>query len=54
MEHLFYGYEYALRLSTTFTKYKLLHSIMGTATNTFAMEKTKIPIFKSLLTDEFT
>ena len=52
MEHLVYGYEYALRFYPQHSaRVVLLHSIMGTATNTFAMEATKIPNLQSLLTE---
>ena len=51
MEHLVYGYEYALRFYPQHSaRVMLLHSIMGTATNTFAMEAEKIPMLKPLLT----
>jgi hypothetical protein len=52
MEHLVYGYEYALRFYPQHSaNVMLLHSILGTATNTFAMEATKIPALQSLLTE---
>ena len=42
MEHLVYGYEYGLRHYPDHSPLvMLLHSIMGTATNTFAMEASK-------------
>ena len=52
MEHLVYGYEYGLRHYPDHSPLvMLLHSIMGTATNTFAMEASKIEQLKTLLTD---
>ena len=52
MEHLVYGYEYALRYYPEHSaRVMLLHSIMGTATNTFAMEASKISALKTFLTD---
>ena len=52
MEHLLYGYEYSLRHYPNHSPLvMLLHSIMGTATNTFAMEAIHIPKLQSLLTD---
>jgi hypothetical protein len=52
MEHLVYGYEYGLRHYPQHSaRVMLLHSIMGTATNTFAMEASKISKLQPLLTD---
>lgn len=52
MEHLAYGYEYGLRHYPAHSALvMLLHSIMGTATNTFAMEAIHIPKLRSLLTE---
>ncbi len=52
MEHLVYGYEYGLRHYPQHSaRVMLLHSIMGTATNTFAMEATTIPKLQTLLTE---
>ena len=52
MEHLVYGYEYGLRhYSKHSALVLLLHSIMGTATNTFAMEVSKMEQLQTLVTD---
>ena len=52
MEHLLYGYEYGLRhYPKNSALVLLLHSIMGTATNTFAMELSKMDQLKTLVTD---
>lgn len=52
MEHLVYGYEYGLRHYPGHSALvMLLHSIMGTATNTFAMEAIHIPKLQTLLTE---
>ena len=52
MEHLVYGYEYGLRHYPEHSaRVLLLHSIMGTATNTFAMKANKIDKLQTLLTD---
>ena len=52
MEHLVYGYEYGhYHYPNKSAIVMLLHSIMGTATNTFAMSADKIPILKELLTE---
>lgn len=51
-DHLYFGYEYALhhypRCSATVM---LLHSILGTGTNTFAMAASDIPELKNYLSD---
>ena len=56
LEHLAYGYEYALRFYPQHSaRVMLLHSILGTGSNTFAMEASKIPSLQKLLTKfEFT
>ena len=56
LEHLVYGYEYALRFYPQHSALvMLLHSILGTGSNTFAMENSKIPSLRKLLTEfEFT
>lgn len=52
MEHLVYGYEYGLRHYPNHSALvMLLHSIMGTATNTFAMEASRIDKLQTLLTE---
>lgn len=52
LEHLLFCYDYS---AVHFPEYSptvaLLHSILGTATNTFAMEAKKIPALFELLTD---
>ncbi|NNE94408.1 MAG: hypothetical protein HKN24_00070 [Acidimicrobiales bacterium] len=52
LEHLVFCHDYAAHYYRgNSPKVALLHSIMGTATNTFAMEASKIPKLKGLLTD---
>lgn len=52
LEHLVFCHDYAARHYPQHSpNVALLHSILGTATNTFAMESSKIPKLKSLLTD---
>ena len=51
LEHLVYGYEYALRFYPQHSaRVMLLHSILGTGSNTFAMEASKISGLQKLLT----
>lgn len=52
LEHLVFCHDYAARHYPEHSpNVALLHSILGTATNTFAMEAAKIPKLKELLTD---
>ena len=52
LEHLLFGYDYAaLYFPQCSPVVMLLHSILGTATNTFAMDKSKIPQLQTLLTE---
>jgi hypothetical protein len=52
LEHLVFCHHYAARhYPGQSPNVALLHSILGTATNTFAMDATKLPMLKTLLTD---
>ena len=52
LEHLVFCHDYAARYYPEHSpNVALLHSILGTATNTFAMDAAKIPKLKELLTD---
>ncbi|NNF53088.1 MAG: hypothetical protein HKN03_01465, partial [Acidimicrobiales bacterium] len=52
LEHLVFCHNYAARYYPGHSSnVALLHSIMGTATNTFAMDAAKIPELRKLLTD---
>ena len=52
LEHLLFCYDYGLRYFPAYSaNVLLLHSILGTGTNTFAMEADKIPALHALLTD---
>ncbi len=52
LEHLVFCHDYAARHYPEHSpNVALLHSILGTATNTFAMEASKIPKLEALLTD---
>lgn len=52
LEHLVFCHDYAARYYPEHSpNVALLHSILGTATNTFAMDAAKIPELKALLTD---
>lgn len=52
MEHLLYGYEYGLRHYPEHSALiLLLHSIMGTATNTFAMNISKMEQLRALVSE---
>lgn len=52
LEHLVFCHDYAARHYPEHSpNVALLHSILGTATNTFAMDAAKIPKLKALLTD---
>ena len=52
LEHLVFCHDYSARHYPEHSpNVALLHSILGTATNTFAMDAEKIPKLKALLTD---
>ena len=52
LDHLYFCYEYTnLYLPEHSALVMLLHSILGTGTNTFAMEAHKIPQLKALMND---
>lgn len=52
LEHLVFCHDYAARHYPDHSpNVALLHSILGTATNTFAMDASKIPKLRALLTD---
>ncbi len=52
LEHLVFCHDYAARYYPQHSpNVALLHSILGTATNTFAMDASKIPKLKALLTE---
>jgi hypothetical protein len=52
LDHLYFGFEYAVQHFPQHSPIvMLLHSILGTGTNTFAMEAAKIPQLKELVTD---
>jgi hypothetical protein len=52
LEHLVFCHDYAAHHYRPHSpKVALLHSVLGTATNTFAMDAGKIPKLKALLTD---
>ena len=53
LDHLYFCYEYThLYYPSRPPLVMLLHSILGTGTNTFAMEASKIPTLKGLMSDE--
>lgn len=53
LEHLVFCHDYAARHYPDHSpNIALLHSILGTATNTWAMDAAKIPQLKELLTDD--
>lgn len=53
LDHLLFCHDYsAIHFPEQSPNIQLLHSILGTATNTFAMKAEKIPQFFSLLTEE--
>jgi hypothetical protein len=53
LDHLYFGFEYAVQHFAGHSPVvMLLHSILGTGTNTFAMSAEKIPALRALLTDE--
>ena len=52
LDHLYFGYEYCTKhYSEGSAIVMLLHSILGTGTNTFAMTADKIPALEALLSD---
>lgn len=52
LDHLYFGFEYSVQHFPEHSPIvMLLHSILGTGTNTFAMEAHKIPQLKELITD---
>lgn len=52
-EHLFFGYEYCLHhYPEQSARVMLLHSILGTGTNTFAMKAEHIPGLEALLSEQ--
>lgn len=52
LDHLYFGFEYSVQHYPEHSPIvMLLHSILGTGTNTFAMEAHKIPALKELITD---
>ena len=53
LDHLYFCFEYThLHYPNRSPLVMLLHSILGTGTNTFAMEAAKIPTLKGLMSDE--
>ena len=53
LDHLYFCYEYTHHhLPNSSALVMLLHSILGTGTNTFAMEAEKIPQLKALVSDD--
>jgi len=53
LEHLVFCHDYAaLHYPEASPKVALLHSILGTGTNTFAMDVAKLPQLRELLTEE--
>ena len=53
LDHLYFCYEYTHHhLPTQSALVMLLHSILGTGTNTFAMQADKIPQLKALINDD--
>lgn len=52
LDHLYFGFEYAVQHYPQHSPtVMLLHSILGTGTNTFAMEASKIPRLQQLVTE---
>lgn len=52
LDHLYFGFEYAVQHYPSHSPIvMLLHSILGTGTNTFAMEASKIPRLRELVTE---
>lgn len=52
LDHLYFGFEYSAQYFPQHSPIvMLLHSILGTGTNTFAMEAHKIPQLKTLISD---
>ena len=53
LDHLYFGFEYCVQHFPGHAPIvMLLHSILGTGTNTFAMSADKIPALKALMTPE--
>ena len=53
LDHLYFCYEYSTHhYPTQSALVMLLHSILGTGTNTFAMEAKKIPTLQSLMVED--
>ncbi len=52
LDHLYFGFEYCVQYYPEHSPLVMfLHSILGTGTNTFAMDASKIPELKKLITD---
>lgn len=52
LDHLYFGFEYSVQHYPQHSPLvMLLHSILGTGTNTFAMKAEKIPQLKALISD---
>ncbi len=52
LDHLYFGFEYCVQHYPQHSPIVMfLHSILGTGTNTFAMEASKIPQLKELISD---
>lgn len=52
LDHLYFGFEYCVQHFPAHSPIvMLLHSILGTGTNTFAMKAEKIPQLQALITD---
>ena len=53
LDHLYFGFEYCVQHYPGHSPIvMLLHSILGTGTNTFAMEASKIPALRALIDDD--
>mgnify|MGYP007032566703 CR=1 FL=1 len=52
LDHLYFGFEYSVQHYPAHSPIvMLLHSILGTGTNTFAMDASKIPQLRELITE---
>lgn len=52
LDHLYFGFEYGVQYYPEHSPLvMLLHSILGTGTNTFAMDAAKIPMLREHITD---
>lgn len=52
LDHLYFGFEYCVQHYPQHSPIvMLLHSILGTGTNTFAMEASKIPTLRALMSE---